>query len=54
MKKLFIIPFLVVTNLITAQVTKNVGNFIKVTAFDKISVQLIQSTENKIELKGKF
>ena len=54
MKKLFIIPFLVVTNLLSAQVTKNVGDFTKITSFDKISVQLIESTENKIELKGKF
>ena len=37
----------------SAQITKNVGDFTKVTSFDKISVQLIASTENKIEITGK-
>lgn len=54
MKNLFIIPFLVVTHLLSAQITKNLGDFDKVTAFDKISVQLIASTENKIEITGKL
>ncbi|MGH2665281.1 head GIN domain-containing protein [Flavobacterium sp.] len=54
MKKLFIIPFLVVTNILSAQTTKKLGDFDKVTAFDKISVQLIASTENKIEITGKL
>lgn len=52
MKKLFILSLLSVSTFISAQVTKNVGDFTKVTAFDKISVQLIASTENKVEIKG--
>lgn len=35
-----------------AQTEKNVGDFTKVTAFDKIDVTLIPSTENKVLLKG--
>lgn len=35
-----------------AQVEKQVGTFSKVTAFDKIDVYLIKSTENKVVLKG--
>ena len=53
MKKLFIISFLTITTWMSAQITKNVGDFTKVTSFDKISVQLIASTENKIEITGK-
>jgi len=52
MKKIFITALLVATNFVSAQVTKNLGDFDKVTAFDKISVKLIASTENKIEIKG--
>lgn len=35
-----------------AQTEKNVGDFTKVTAFDKIDVSLVASTENKIVLTG--
>ncbi|NHN25581.1 DUF2807 domain-containing protein [Flavobacterium jejuense] len=35
-----------------SQVEKQVGEFSKVTAFDKIDVYLIKSTENKVVLKG--
>lgn len=54
MKKIFILSFLSVTTFVSAQITKNLGDFDKVTAFDKISVQLIASTENKIEITGKL
>ncbi|TGD58648.1 head GIN domain-containing protein [Flavobacterium humi] len=54
MKKLLILSFVSVTTFVSAQVTKNLGDFDKVTAFDKISVQLIASTENKIEITGKL
>lgn len=54
MKKVSTIIFLVISQFLLAQITKNIENFTKVTAFDKISVQLIQSTENKVELTGKF
>ena len=35
-----------------AQTEKNVGDFTKVTAFDKIDVNLVASTENKVVLTG--
>lgn len=54
MKKIFMSSFLVFTHILVAQVTKNIGDFTKVTAFDKISVQLIPSLENKVEFTGKF
>lgn len=50
---------LVIALLLVAQVgfsqkksTRNVGDFTVVKAFDKISVQLIQGTETKVELSG--
>lgn len=53
MKKLFIAAFLVVTHFVSAQVTKNIGSFTKVTAFDKIDVTLVHATgEPKIVLTG--
>lgn len=51
MKKLLLFSLLSIS-WIQAQTTKNLGDFEKVTAFDKISVQLIPSEENKIELSG--
>jgi len=36
-----------------AQTEKNVGDFTKVSSFDKIDVQLIASNENKVVLHGK-
>lgn len=35
-----------------AQVTRNVGDFTKISVFDKIQVELIQSNENKVVLDG--
>ena len=35
-----------------AQTEKNVGDFTKVTAFDKIDVNLVASSENKVVLTG--
>lgn len=54
MKKILLLTFILVSQYNFGQVTKDVGNFTKVTAFDKISVQLIESDENKVELKGKY
>ncbi|WP_395077473.1 head GIN domain-containing protein [Flavobacterium sp.] len=54
MKKILLLTFILVSQYNFGQVTKDVGNFTKVTAFDKISVQLIESNENKVELKGKY
>ena len=53
MKKV-IIALILITQFVFAQTSKNVGDFSKVTVFDKISVKLIPSNENKIELKGKY
>lgn len=54
MKKLLIIAAVLVSQLTFAQVTKNTGDFDKVTGFDKIRVKLVASDENKVELKGKY
>lgn len=43
---------LLVSTLGFSQLEKKVGEFTKVTAFDKIDVYLIKSSENKVVLKG--
>lgn len=52
MKKIASIFMVFVTTLGFAQVTKNLGEFDSVSVFDKISVQLIDSNENRIEITG--
>jgi hypothetical protein len=52
MKKVVFI-LLVFSSFAFAQVTKNVGDFNKVTSFDRIDVLLIPSDENKVQLDGK-
>ncbi|MES2812336.1 MAG: head GIN domain-containing protein [Bacteroidota bacterium] len=53
MKKLLIISFLAVTIFGSAQVTKDVVNFTKITSFDKINVTLVSTTgEPKVVLTG--
>lgn len=53
MNKLLIISFLYATTFVSAQVTKNIGNFTKVTSFDKISITLISTTGvPKVVLSG--
>jgi len=52
MKKLMLIAFLGITQFISAQVTKNLGDFNTVRVFDRISVTLVKSTENKIVING--
>ena len=54
MKKIAVILAVLVSQLTFSQVTKKVGDFDKVTGFDKIRVKLIASSENKVELKGKY
>jgi hypothetical protein len=54
MKKLITLAILFIAYNSNAQVTKNLGDFDKVTAFDKITVQLVAADENKIVLKGNF
>ncbi|WP_281336795.1 head GIN domain-containing protein [Flavobacterium eburneipallidum] len=54
MKKVLIIAAVLVSQFTFAQVTKNVGDFDKVTGFDKIKVKLVAASQNKVELKGKY
>uniref|UniRef100_UPI0040494813 head GIN domain-containing protein n=1 Tax=Flavobacterium sp. TaxID=239 RepID=UPI0040494813 len=51
MKKIFF-SILLISSVAFSQVEKKLGEFNKVTAFDKIDVTLIQGTENKIILHG--
>lgn len=51
MKKL-VYSLLFISSLGFSQVEKEVGNFTKVTSFDKIDVLLIASNENKVVLNG--
>lgn len=52
MKKIVLITFAIVSQFSNSQITKNVGDFNKVTAFDQIDVELIKSNENKVILNG--
>ncbi|AWG24549.1 head GIN domain-containing protein [Flavobacterium kingsejongi] len=53
MKKIIIAAFLLVAQANFAQtVTKETGDFDEVKVFDRISLQMIQSKENKIEITG--
>lgn len=52
MKKLVIIAFVFLSQIINAQVTRNLGDFDEVKVFDKISVKLIPASENKIVITG--
>jgi hypothetical protein len=52
MKKIILLAFIGFSQLITAQVTKNLGDFTAVRVFDQINVTLVKSTENKIEIRG--
>lgn len=51
MKKI-ICSFLLISSIAFAQTEKSVGDFNKVTSFDKIEVLLIPSDENKVVLNG--
>lgn len=53
MKKIALITFLMSFHILLAQdITKNVGDFSTVRVFDKISVLLVKSAENKIVISG--
>lgn len=52
MKKIFLITFTIFYNFGFSQITKDVGEFNKVTSFDKIDVLLVKSNENKIIING--
>ena len=51
MKKI-VYCLLLISSVAFTQIEKKVGDFYKVTAFDKIDVLLIQSDVNKVILKG--
>ena len=51
MKKI-VFSLLLISSLTYSQTEKKVGDFHKVTAFDQITVELIASEENRIELSG--
>ena len=52
MKKVLILAFLAASQFIAAQVTKNLGDFNTVRVFDRISITLVKSSENKIVING--
>jgi hypothetical protein len=52
MKKLFFIAAMVLTQISVGQVSKNIGDFDSVKVFDRLNVQLIPSSQNKIEITG--
>lgn len=53
MSKKIVLILLVFSTVAFAQEIKNVGDFDKVTSFDRIDVFLIPSDENKVQLDGK-
>jgi len=52
MKKLFLVAIAIVSQANFAQVTKKLGDFNAVKVFDKLTVKLIASTENKVVISG--
>lgn len=52
MKKIALILVALISNLGWSQVSKDLGEFDTVSVFDRISVQLIPSNENRIEISG--
>lgn len=52
MKKLIIGAAILFVQMSFGQVTKDLGDFDSVKVFDKLSVKLVQSSENKIVIKG--
>lgn len=52
MKKVLLLAFLGLSQFISAQVTKNLGDFSTVRVFDQINVTLVKSSENKIVING--
>ncbi|GGB77351.1 DUF2807 domain-containing protein [Flavobacterium suaedae] len=52
MKKLIVIAFIVLSQAINAQVTKNIGDFTEVRVYDLINLTMIKSDENKLVITG--
>lgn len=52
MKKVFLVAIAIVSQATFAQVTKKLGEFNSLKVFDKLTVKLIASTENKVVISG--
>ena len=53
MKKIFVLAFVVMSQLLSAQeISKNLGDFTSLTVFDRINVTLVKADENRIVVKG--
>lgn len=52
MKKIFLMMVLAGSQFMMGQTAKNLGDFSELRVFDRIVVNLVQSTENKIEIEG--
>ena len=52
MKKGIALVFILLTQIVAAQVTRDLGDFDEVKVFDKLNLKLIASTENKISITG--
>lgn len=52
MKNLFLVLFVIIFSLASAQKSENVGDFTSIEAFDKLTVELIPSDKNSIEITG--
>lgn len=52
MKKVFLVAIAIVSQATFAQVTKKLGEFNSLKVFDKLTVKLISSTENKVVISG--
>lgn len=52
MKKVVIIAFVFLSQMTSAQVSRNLGDFDEVKVFDKINVKLIPAEENRIVITG--
>lgn len=52
MKKVVLVALVIVSHATFAQVTKKLGDFNAVKVFDKLTVKLIASTENKVVISG--
>ena len=52
MKKFIVIAFLGLGQMLTAQITKTIGEFTTIRAFDQIDVTLVKSDKNEIIING--
>ena len=54
MKKIiYLLPVVILPNLLTAQTERKIGDFQKLSVYDGINVELIKSDENRVEITGK-